>query len=83
MQLLGNRCLILPNPPVEKISGIYLPDQSKEDRNTGVVVLIGNTVDKKYDKRQVLFNKISKTEMVYEGLDCVMVYVHDIIAILD
>lgn len=83
IKLLGNRCVIIPDQAHDKVSGIYLPDQSKEERHTGLVVLIGDNVDKKFDKRRVLFNKNVKESMVFEGLDAYLMYVHDIIAILE
>lgn len=83
MKILGNRCLVVPNPKHERIGSIYLPQQSMEDRHTGFIVLIGDGVDKRFDKRQVLFNKNVKENMVYEGLDAYLLYVFDIIAILD
>ncbi len=83
MQLLGNRILIVPNTPQDQINGIWIPDQLKQQRNSGLVVLIGDEVDKKYDKTKVLFDKVAKVEMTYENIPCVMVYRSDIIAILD
>jgi len=81
--LMGNRCVVIPDTAHDSIHGIYLPDQSKEERHTGLVVLIGDNVDKKFDKRRVLFNKNVKENMTLEGLDAYLMYVHDIIAILD
>lgn len=83
LRLIGNRVIIIPNDPYDAVKGIYLPDQSKEERHTGLVVLIGDNVDKKFDKRRVLFNKNVKENMVFEGLDAYLMYSFDIIAILD
>lgn len=82
IKLVGHRVIIIPNAPLDKVGGLYLPDQSKEERHTGIVALIGDSVDKKFDKRMVLFNKNVKEKMVYEGLDAYLMYAHDIIAIL-
>jgi co-chaperonin GroES (HSP10) len=82
MKLVGKRVVIIPNQPHDKIGGLYLPDQSKEERHTGIVALIGDDVDKKFDKRMVLFNKNAKENMVFEGLDAYLMYSFDIIAIL-
>lgn len=84
LQLMGNRCIIIPEAPIDHTqTGIYLPDTVRQDRNTGLVVLIGETVDKKFDKRRVLFNRATKVDMQYNGLDALLLYTHDIIAILD
>ena len=83
LKLMGNRVVIIPNDPLDKIGGLYLPDQSKEERHTGIVALIGDSVDKKFSGRMVLFNKNVKEKMVYEGLDAYLMYSHDIIAILE
>lgn len=83
MKLLRGRVLIIPNEKADKIGSIWLPEQSKHDRNTGLVVLIGEDVPKEYDKRQVLFNQISRVPMVYEGLEAVLLHHYgDIIAFL-
>lgn len=84
MILLSNRILVLP----EKVSqstqgGIFLPDTVKQKRNVGLVVLIGDGVDPKFDKRRVLFNKLVEENMEYEGLTVSMLFVTDVIAILD
>lgn len=84
MLLLGQRVLIFPDPPSNITKGgIYIPDNVQQKRNTGIVVLLGQDVDPKFDKRRVLFNKLVETEMEYEGLKVSMCFVHDIIAILD
>jgi co-chaperonin GroES (HSP10) len=84
MHLLGFRVIIVPDLPSNKtLGGIWIPENQQVQRNTGTVVLIGDEVDKKFDKRRVFFNKIAKTEIVHEGIDCVMLYVHDIIAIIE
>lgn len=83
IKLLGNRIILIPDNPHDSVSGIYLPDQSKEERHTGLIVLMGDNVDKKFDRRRVLFNKNVKENMVFEGLDAYLMWVHDIIAILD
>lgn len=84
MRLLGSRVLLLCDEPEQTTKGgIYLPDTVKQKRNTGLVVLIGEDVDIKFDKRRVIFNKLVEVEMEYEGLKVSMLFVHDIIAILD
>lgn len=84
MQLIGSRILILPDPEHDITKGgIYIPEKVRKPRNTGLVVLIGEEVDPKFDKRRVLFNKLVETELEYEGLKVSMLFVHDIIAILD
>lgn len=84
MILLGARILVIPDEPKQTTEGgIYLPDTVKQKRNTGLCVLLGEDVDPRFDKRRVLFNKLVETEMQYEGLTVSMLFVHDIIAILD
>lgn len=83
MKLLRGRVIIIPNKPIDNINGIWLPEQSQEDRDSGLVVAIGEDVPKEYDKRQVLFNKIAKVPFVYEGIDAVLLHhFGDIIAFL-
>ena len=84
LTLIGKRCLILPDAPSNTTKGgIYLPDTVKQKRNTGTIVLIGDEVDKKFDKRKVLYNRLVDVELQYEGLEVSMIFSHDIIAILD
>ena len=85
MELCGKRVLIIPNKKSDKTEGgVVLTKPSQEERNTGVVISIGDEVPKKYDKRQVLFNKMAKDEISYEGMDAVILtHFGDIIAILD
>lgn len=84
MILIQNRVVIIPESPHQTTSaGIYLPEQSQGERNTGLVVLTGDTVDKKFQHRRVLFNGAAKVHMTYERLDAVLLYANDIIAILD
>ncbi len=84
MTLLGNIILILPDPPSNITKGgIYIPDNVQQKRNTGLVVLLGEDVDPKFDKRRVLYNKLVDIEMEYEGLKVSLCFVFDIFAILD
>lgn len=84
IKIMGNRVVIIPEAPIQKTAaGIYLPEISQQERNTGLVVLTGDTVDKKFDKRRVLFNRAAKVDMQYNGLDALLLYSHDIIAIIE
>jgi co-chaperonin GroES (HSP10) len=84
MKIIGNRVIVIPEIPHETTAGgIYLPELVRAERNTGLVVLIGDTVDKKFDKRRVLFNRIAKTDIQYNGIDALLLWATDIIAILD
>lgn len=84
IHLQRGRVLIIPNKPIDNVGGIWLPDTVQQERDTGLVVLIGDDVPKKFDKRQVLFNKMAKVPMVYEGIEAVLLnHYGDIIAILD
>jgi co-chaperonin GroES (HSP10) len=84
MQLQGNFALILPDEEHTMTKGgIYIPETSRKKRNTGMVVLLGEEADPKFDKRRVLYNKLVETDMEFEGLSVALVFCEDIIAILD
>ena len=44
MKVLGNRIFVQMDPVVEKIGLLYIPDECKEDTQTGTVIAAGNGV---------------------------------------
>lgn len=83
LKLEGKRLLIkADNPKNITEGGIYLPDQSVEERNIGTVILIGDEVDKKFDGAKVMIQKHGSQRMVYEEEPHLLVFQPDIIGIL-
>lgn len=84
LNLSGRRVLILRTAPEGKTAaGIYLPDQSIEQRYIGTVVLIGDLVDKRFEGKQVLFEKHGGEPLLYEGVQHTVLFEPEIIGILN
>jgi len=81
--ILNNRLFLIPDPPLDNINGIYIPGTLKVERNTGLIAIIGETVDKKYEHRRCIFTQNCGTKMAIDGLDGLLLYSHDIVAFLD
>lgn len=84
MQLIGNRVIIIPEKKLDRTNGgIFIPETVQEDRNVGIVAVIGDTVDKRYEMRRVLFPPLVGDKIIHEGLNSLLLYSCEIIAILD
>lgn len=79
MKILGNRLLIQPTTPIDKLpSGLYLPQSAVQKPNTGKVVVVGTTASPDWEGKTVLYNKIVAVEI--EG--CHLVHSTDVKFIL-
>lgn len=57
MKILGNKILIQPTEPIDKLpSGLYLPQTAVQKPNTGTVVLVGEDANQTLQGRKVLYN---------------------------
>jgi len=83
IKLIGNRVIIARERPIEKtLHGVYLPEQSQDTRNVGLVIEIGDTVPVKYLHQRVIFPPMVGEEMIYEGVESVLLFYPEIIALL-
>jgi chaperonin GroES len=57
MHVLGNRIFIQMDPVVEKIGLLYIPDECKEDTQTGTVISVGNGVRAKSKRFETAAHK--------------------------
>lgn len=91
-QPLGARVLIRPDAKLDKTaSGLYLPDQAKEEPTEGVIVNCGPGHQLKNGEyaplevqpgQRVMFNKWGVTEIKEQGETFVIVREEDILAII-
>ena len=83
MELVGSRVLLLKDKPkIQTDSGLYLPDQVLEERNTGTVVLAGDKVEDRFIGKRVMFNKHTGNVIDYNGVPHTLIFSPDIIAII-
>lgn len=60
MQILGNRLLIQPTIPIDRLeSGLYLPQTAVQKPNTGKIVLVGNGASESWQGKTVMYSSIS------------------------
>lgn len=79
MKILGNRLLIQPTTPIDKLpSGLYLPQSAVQKPNTGKVVVAGTTASQYWEGKTVLYNKIVAVEIE----NCHLIHVTDVKFIL-
>lgn len=82
--LIGRRILITPLAPVEKtIGGIFIPGNLKEQRNIAVVKKVGTLVDVSLIGKQVMFNLMAAKDFNYENNNDKMIFVSDLVSILN
>lgn len=82
---LGENVLIKPEKADKKTnSGIYLPENSSEERpQQGKVIEIGESKEIKVKKNQkVIFNRYSGTEVKIQGEDYLIVKNEDVLAVI-
>lgn len=83
---LGYRILVKREDKKERTeSGLYLPDNSKEKPNIGVVVATGSEGDKKYEMLigdRVMFSKYDGIEVTDEGNNYVLLSADSVLAII-
>ncbi len=90
---LGDRVLVKPSKPGEKIKGgIIIPDTAKEKPQEGTVIAVGpgkiaengNRTElgiKKGDK--VIFDKYAGNEIKYDDTEYLLIHENDIIGIVE
>jgi len=83
-KLLGERIIVIPEKQFDTTQGgIYIPDQSKEERNVGIIAVIGEKCDKQFEHRRVIFEKHVGEKTYYEGIEALLMYSHDVVAFLN
>lgn len=83
MELLGNRILVLREPPIEKTdSGIFIPEQSQVKRQIGTIVKIGHTVPEHLGGKTILFDPNCGMNIEYKGATHLLIFTPDIRAII-
>jgi chaperonin GroES len=59
MKILGNRILIQPTEPIDKLeSGLFLPQSAVQKPNTGTVIVVGTQADALLEGKTVLYNPV-------------------------
>lgn len=82
MILKGNTLLIKRDEPETKTAGgIFIPDALISKRNTGTVVMLGDTADKKFKGKHVMFQSVAGEAMDYEGEAHLLIFAIEVIAI--
>lgn len=89
LKLLGNRVLIKPHEAEQSVNGLLLPEESRDNSQTGVVVAIGDGYlgpDKNWSFRvkesdTVIFPKYDLGELVLDGIKYVLIGENELIAI--
>lgn len=60
MKIIGNKILIQPTEPIDKLpSGIYLPQSVLQKPNTGIIVEVGSEAESSFKGRTVMYNPIT------------------------
>ena len=84
MKFKGNLLLIRQEEAVSQTKGgIWIPDQKKEPRNIGTVLAIGDKVNHKFLDKQIMFNLQSAQDFEFEETKGKLIFVTDVIAILN
>jgi chaperonin GroES len=81
---LGDRYVIDPILPPEKVNGLFIPESAREATKHGEVIAVGKLVEKDdiHTGDIVLFSPYAANPIEHEGKKMMIVRKHDIIAIL-